>query len=765
MKKILSLTLLMFLFLAFFSRTSEGRTQSNDMLDAYTLTDYLYNDDVHTIQDYTLTYQIACYDALSLETGKYLGKPCNFLPVHANYFDLLWCSNVEYEGEDYIDNNNLHTASIYKICGDDPIVNIIPKEYFLTEGSLAYSGNEYGFYINTIRDNCGSYYPNIMNNEYEIYISQVFLYDIYLFEETRGKNYFKFYPLFSAEFVSIKANQSFLGYGMQFFYTNLYDWVVMPSLFRIPENTTGRLNLTLSNPLLSVSYAPSGRQQTEIDEITPFISAVYVTLNVVDEAIYKPNEIDIGMMIDLFSASFGIVNGTVNLIQGNLLSAIKVVASANTFIKTVEEMVDALDSPSMEYEQNYNSLKVQYPPDYLDQVETFGSPIRNALISLPLEDVNGDYRTKNAIKAQATITPTGEIYKYDLNNCIDYLVVSSVANSTVARESYNIKHAFSFQLIDENNNILPQDEIKNYNSNNCNFKKTAYDSEDSVMVSCYEDMCTNYTVKFNDSGTYNIAFDNNNVEIMAVYYILDGKIFSCGYYDSNILSLFALANMEYIIRIRGVNNNNILMSIEIDKSYPYTLSIDIEGRTSFTFTPISSGFYYFYTIGSYVDTQISVYENGNLLEYNDDTNINDDIVDYNGCIGINLLANHIYEVVVDANNWATYTTYCEKLYVLSNTVTSNISFTCSSGNTYTYYYTSGSSESLYLNAYTMGSVDTKISIYVGSTLVAQNDDTNIDSDIIEYNANCMLYIDKWTTYKIEIYTYSDGITTLYVNEI
>ncbi len=55
-----------------------------------------------------------------------------------------------------VNNNYNYVTNTYTITGDDPIVNIIPKNYFYTVGKHCYIGEQYGFFVDTVAETYGN---------------------------------------------------------------------------------------------------------------------------------------------------------------------------------------------------------------------------------------------------------------------------------------------------------------------------------------------------------------------------------------------------------------------------------------------------------------------------------------------------------------------------------------------------------------------------------------------------------------------------------
>ena len=59
------------------------------------------------------------------------------------------------------DNNDVGYA-LYGLNEDDPIVNIVPKDHFFTEGQVLDMGDEYGYFIKTTRNQNGNYLSTVL---------------------------------------------------------------------------------------------------------------------------------------------------------------------------------------------------------------------------------------------------------------------------------------------------------------------------------------------------------------------------------------------------------------------------------------------------------------------------------------------------------------------------------------------------------------------------------------------------------------------------
>jgi hypothetical protein len=136
--------------------------------------------------------------------------------------DLFSYMDVNYNLNDYKNSINIDEGlfgctisnenGMYYITGDDPIVNIIPKEYFYMLGSHTFIGREYGFFIRTINE-------VYRNDLYELVTSTNYRSYVIVFDITNDTNVIKNVDkaiftvtnLFSLEFITINPNENTFG--------------------------------------------------------------------------------------------------------------------------------------------------------------------------------------------------------------------------------------------------------------------------------------------------------------------------------------------------------------------------------------------------------------------------------------------------------------------------------------------------------------------------------------------------------------------------
>ena len=119
--------------------------------------------------------------------------------------------------------NNQHSLTVE---GDDPIVNIVPKELFINIGDHLYIGKEYGFYVNTIAQSTNS--PNRR--------STVMVFDIIANYDTNMRYSLRVEPLFQYEYAYLTyGNTPLLISNGNDYSVNVYYFVSQAVVIPIPR--------------------------------------------------------------------------------------------------------------------------------------------------------------------------------------------------------------------------------------------------------------------------------------------------------------------------------------------------------------------------------------------------------------------------------------------------------------------------------------------------------------------------------------------------
>ena len=761
MKKIICL---MFIFLATFiivSKSSAGNVV-DDEIGSYTDSDYMYGKySSYTIYDYLESYLSAkeYMHHTANDNDQYL-KLNSFIDNSSTISkNKLWCSNLQYYGRSIYDDY------VYEVIADDPIVNIIPKKYFMFENTTAYLGNEYGFYIQTSKTdyvNNGKFYQGEHYGEsHSMYVSKVFLYDIDKKIESKTNIHLKFIPLVSFEFVCIKANSYYSdSTSYEFFSKN--NNVVMPSCFRIPFNLIGNLNYSFRNVLFTSELIGNTEKNDndlyQNDENVPFIAKIECKKSgIVTNDIKNVNDdkVKFSDYLDIIKICYKCYSC---LIDSNsyLIQTVK-----NSGELLYDEYNDEKKFNKLDYKEQYapseiiTTFSLELVNSYKYQLEYYKTPIR--------ANVSRDFYSEDYYLSCNGIKCDGESYGY-----IDYCVlIGNIDNEN----GTNLRNSILYDLYDEYGNKL------DFTSLNCTIESNLYEKEfiDTSMEECLTTPNTNdliFSFYIKNSGTYNIELSNNLV-VKALYTENEcltqrkkTQIKYVGYNNGNKLSMYCYGKTIYKMKLKGDSKiGNI--KISLDQEYPYTISTKLTGKQEYVVQPKENGLYRFGTDGN-LDTIISVFEkkyNGyDLIGYADDYEYDDGDVDYNASLSISLEKGKEYKIVIEIygeDNITDYQ-YNAQFYIASNSILDSVKFYVNQNDCHSFYYCSKSDSSMYI--YTTGDVDTKLELYLGETLIDENDDTEISDDDIDYNAHLLISADRNATYKIVVKSYNEGVVTLCVNQ-
>ncbi len=198
-KVILMSLLLLFVYFLFVpcSLVEASEEREMDLAEKYTQDDnFKFQGEQYTIQDY----------AEAIEKNKTLNG-----------------ANV------VVESDNEGIIARYTIKGDDPIIEIIPRNYFEQEGTQLYIGNEYGFFIETTKEKY-YYFPNPSSPSGELKESKNMRSTIIVFDidnkvdlkENIDQAIFKVEVLFQLQFVLVKSESQKI-YRIGKYSENYYD--------------------------------------------------------------------------------------------------------------------------------------------------------------------------------------------------------------------------------------------------------------------------------------------------------------------------------------------------------------------------------------------------------------------------------------------------------------------------------------------------------------------------------------------------------------
>lgn len=163
---------------------------------------------------FVLNFVFLEINVFAATTSDLEGKVINFTDSDTFIYD-----NQTYSIYDYA--NSIYTGSLfgstmeyslnyYTIYSDDPIVNIIPKEYFFMCGVKTYIGKEYGFFIKTTNE---IYYDGNVSRMSNNYRSYVLVFDITNntdLDNNVDRAIFTVTNLFSTEYITISNSETYL---------------------------------------------------------------------------------------------------------------------------------------------------------------------------------------------------------------------------------------------------------------------------------------------------------------------------------------------------------------------------------------------------------------------------------------------------------------------------------------------------------------------------------------------------------------------------
>lgn len=770
MKKIICLMFICLTTFIIVSKSSAGNVV-DDEIGSYTDSDYMYEKySSYTIYDYLESY----LSAKEFMSHNYNGND-EYVGLNGlidNYTEViknnLWGSNIKYYGRSVYDDY------VYEVIADDPIVNIIPKKYFMFENTTAYLGNEYGFYIQTSKTdyvNNGKFYQGEHYGEsHSMYVSKIFLYDIDNRIESRTNLHLKFIPLVSFEFVCIESNSHYSDSTAYEFFSHKNN-IVMPSCFRMPFNMVGNLNYSFKNVVFSSELKGNTKKMDndmyQDDKNTPIMAKIecfrqgLMTTEINNK---KDESVKIGDYLDIFKMCYTYYSCLMN---SNYYLIEMVKNSGKLLFSEYKVNKFKYDNDKPCETENVTTFSVELVNSYKYQLEDYKAPIR--------ANISSDFYSENKYLSCNGKKIDDKSYGY-----LDYnITIGNIDND----DCTNFKCSVLYDLFDEQGNKL------NFFPLNCSLEKNLYTKEltDTFMNVNVATSNTNefiFTFAVKVSGTYNISLSNNlavkalfteNENYHYVKYkgkeekpkqVVKSKIKYVGYKRNSKAAIYCFGNTIYKIKLAGDSKiGNI--KISLDKEYPYEMSTKLTGRQEYIINPSENGLYKFSTDGN-LDTIISIFEkqsNGYLMiGYADDYEYDDENVDYNASIYIQLEKEKEYKIVIEINdeNDMTDYNYISSFYMASNSILDNVKFNANQDDCQNFYYNSKSNSSIYV--YTTGNVDTKLEVYLGEVLIDENDDTEISEDDIDYNAHLYVDAEKYTTYKIVLKTYSEGVVTLCVNQ-
>ena len=568
---------------------------------------------------------------------------------------------------------------------EDPIVNIIPKELFFTEGKYVYYGEEYIFAINT------TYETHTDNVNY--YASRVVVFDIDItdprnsmaitsndvgiesgFTYIDGYNIFIDMPVMEV-YVGIVNNNS--KFQSSYHVDDSQDKVVIEQGAFLAGYGIDQSPLPIYMDLEYMTGYVDGADDNYIDELLSYDSIFYNMENNSNDDIYGNGDIknSIGEFIIDFIVSYGIdkliqlaklpasISNPVSIILNLLYSGAKIIAEYNAK-ESDEKLLDRSSDDVIKRLYTFNEglvgdgqIQSAYflalPESYKNLIDnqsfaySYSIGIHHNIQSTLLNDVSNKYLYTNCVE---NIGFKGTLYDY-LGNDLDYIRLGGINGNYYVNDDYN-DNEFMYQKI---------------------YSYYAFISKQNITLDISSGYSKTFNVQFkneyiidrikstkNVNITFNVAI-NSELHIVDIY----GRVIATnrnGYFNSNKCNVNLKSNENYLLVLHFIDNNQT-GNISISKYTPinltsnYTYTNNNENVLVFKLGSSTSPRTYNFFTNSYQDTRILIYgENGNIKGYNDDAyyDPDSDEQDYNAAITYHVNRNEVIYIFVYANGDTPY---------------------------------------------------------------------------------------------------------------
>ena len=578
------------------------------------------------------------------------------------YYNNESCS--EYTDSDYLYNDesntiftyknnvwrkNLEETSIYsiKVLGDDGIINIIPRDYFIHRGEYFIIGEEYAFYLNTTE-------LNEYENEIEVFIIDIErTYDLDNIE-TASQVTHKVTPIFQAEYLyltSQKGNFNYSGY-----YNNKYKTIDI-------NNLSGQSSIVIPKPyFMENGYHFAETKSFFFNDVS--FSAFLQNeqhLNIGDTK-YEPSE-DKG---SFFIRSDLYFNGVGKQEASSIIAVLRFVLGYVPYLNTAIEILDAIETgynfaiaASQDFREDKSYGEAYKEITYasaIEQIEYYGyliKSISSKIISNKNDPIYfGTTSENNYVKCKFTLGQTEEWHtrfnssiKMTILKGSEELITSTGYYSESIRDKeykeiqedtsvsgYSLEEGsdyFSFTpkytseyTLKANNSLIKVINSANQivASSNNEVKVILYKNQDykietrslnginqfslSILTKEYQfessayfsiQPYNTYILKCEPTvnETYEISFNNENAKIS----ILNKEYRNIKTNENNKLTYHFLANQIYYILIENETSSSIPVTT-LYSNKPQTIQLDenisntiINGDKIYSFTAPSKGLY------------------------------------------------------------------------------------------------------------------------------------------------------------------------------
>ena len=532
---------------------------------------------------------------------------------------------------------------------EDPIVNIIPKELFFTEGKYVYYGEEYIFAINT------TYETHTDNVNY--YASRVVVFDI---DITDPRN-------------SMAITSNDVGIESGFTYIDGYNiFIDMP----VMEVYVGIVN---NNSKFQSSYHVDDSQDKVVIEQGAFLAGYGIDQSPLP--IYMDLEYMVGELkgadsnfnsnwLSFKSLDYIVDNDLYNLeledksslgdeITGQIfdsivstgLSALLLALKCNFWVSSAIQLLFNIAKVLNEYNAVEKDTVTRIPRYTRDLYKFYANiaqetKLCHSFLTCFPNSINEivasgvyDYSFKIAIEMhteQSALNDIFESQKYKYSKCDISIAFRGALYDYLGNEldyvSLGNSSAYSNNELNDNQFILE------HTSSQYSYYDLKENNSTSFTTSYTKEIKTN-VFKMSSKSLVLYTF-NNNVEVNVYDYF--GRLVASsnnGYFNANKLLVNFEANEKYFVSVNFLDES--IGNIRIYSSLPDTISYSFSYNNQ---TPSTRVFkeendynqktYEFYT-NSYQDTKILIYsEKGAILAYNDDGfyDPNEDDSDYNSAL-------------------------------------------------------------------------------------------------------------------------------------
>lgn len=536
---------------------------------------------------------------------------------------------------------------------EDPIVNIIPKDLFFTEGKYIYYGKEYIFAIHT------TYEQHIDNVNY--YASRVIVFDIDITEPNVSQNYNTAKMDSVSNMTKFQATNLFIDMPIMEVYVGVVnnndrlqsDFHVDDSQDRVVIEQGAfaqAFNIDQSPYPIYANLENYSTYMTGSEKMIKY--ACYENAGYYLENIKEENTSNTDAMAnfvadaiatvaaDSFFALFGIPNGS------DLLE----------FVSSVDELIRYYNSDKSPDEQKKRQDDVTSRLYSFFNTQAYDDPIHAFTLYLPNNInkmvKNKDYNYKYCISTSFTVCNEDEISEsnYQDSRCeIDVAFKMSLYDASgnplnyvllggINQDYYNNGTLNNNEYIYESKfDLYAQYTLKRYN--NTNFVEQPRDKYDEPCWCFYKPASDS-----NSSQTIVLEIPDN---LILNIYDMTGRLLNSSknpYFNSNKVIFHYETGKYYFFKIEyiGFNTNTVYInsvSPITDFGNEYTYLNTKESVTIFELTNDYSQKTYEFFTNSYLDTKILVCdEKGTLKFYNDDGfyNPDDDPSDYNASLTYHL---------------------------------------------------------------------------------------------------------------------------------